>query len=508
MPVDPVLTNVVSFHASKEVRDIRVAVYPPDYELQPYERELSISEIKSLIPGSIVTSGSPMIVRGVSERDLPKLRRLTYANRVVTDDGEFEVTQHRMEGDDRSRKRNTRYSTHGIHRYRGKFNPQISSYLLNIVGADSGTRVLEPFCGSGTTMLECAHRGITATGMDINPLAVLITNTKLQSLSIDTVAAKKTFDDMAGSFNRPEIDDSKRSAFLRKWLPPETLDVAEYIREYTEELDGPVRDLIRLTASNQFEYYSNQRPHAPRGRMRKTPLPKMPYRSAIRFDFEQTLRKIDYYQRLGLPTETQSRAFLCDVTDPPKDIGTYDCSLCSPPYTTAIPYIGMLRINLVWFGMLDPGKVGDMESSLIGSRNEKGQDLEDLSKETEEMLDRLPSTVIDLISKVSKALRPDDEFRKQTSPHYLARYFDSMREMFMSVHGLVREEGMFKLVVGANRSTVDRRIFIDTPKLLGDVAAECGWDFEKLSVLQTFSTHGKDANAAEFEKILELRRSV
>ena len=96
-----------------------------------------------------------------------------------------------MESDGDSRDRqNTRYSTHGIHRYKGKCNPQTSSHLLNITGADTGSRVLEAFCGSGTTLLECAHRGIAATGVDINPLAALISNTKLQALSIDTTDAR------------------------------------------------------------------------------------------------------------------------------------------------------------------------------------------------------------------------------------------------------------------------------------------------------------------------------
>jgi site-specific DNA-methyltransferase (cytosine-N4-specific) len=487
---------------------LNATVYPPDYKMQPYEEELSIREIKTMFPGSTIVSASPMVVEGIKEKDLPKLKRLTYAKRAVVGDREFYIDQYLLESDTADRdQKNTRYSTHGIHRYKGKFNPQISSHLLNIIGADSGTRVLETFCGSGTTVLECAHHGIAATGVDINPLAVLITNTKLQSLSIDTADARMAFDRMMRSFEKPNTDDSPRSDFLRKWLPPETFDAAEYIKEYTEQLDSPVKELIRLTASNQFINYSNQRPFASAMQVRKTPLPKAPYMKAVEKEFDRTLKRIDYYQHLGMPTETENRALCGDITELSEDIGTFDCALGSPPYTTAIPYIGRLRISLVWLDLAEPDGINRLESSLIGSINEKGIDFEHLSTETDEMLERLPDTVSALISEISGALRPEDDIRKQMIPHYISRYFDSMRRMFISVHKLVEGEGKFKLVVGANEVKIRRYIYIDAPKLLSNVAAECGWDLEGLPILQTFPKQGKGPNAIDLERIIELKRS-
>ncbi|MBE6523737.1 MAG: hypothetical protein E7Z65_02530 [Thermoplasmata archaeon] len=483
-------------------------VYPPDYKMKPYEEKLSIREIKTMFPGSTIVSESPMVVEGIKEKDLPKLKRLTYAKKAVVGDREFYVDQYLLEGDTADRDQmNTGYSTHGIHRYRGKCNPQISNHLLNITGADSGTRVLETFCGSGTTVLECAHRGIAATGVDINPLAVLIANTKLQSLSIDTADARVTFDRMMRSFEKPNTDDSPRTDFLRKWLPPETFDTAEYIKEYTEQLDSPVKELIRLTASNQFINYSNQKPFASGMRVRNTPLPNVPYIKAVEKNFDRTLKRIDYYQHLGMPTKTENRAICGDITELSEDIGTFDCALGSSPYTTAIPYIGRLRISLVWLDLAEPDVIYRMESSLIGSMNEKGIDFERLSTETDEMLEHLPDTVSDLISEISGALRPKDVFSKQIIPHYISRYFDSMRRMFISVHKLVEGEGTFKLVVGANEVKIHKRIYIDAPKLLGDVAAECGWDLEGLPILQTFPKQGKGPNAIDLEKIIELKRS-
>ena len=70
----------------------------------------------------------------------------------------------------------TRYAAHGIHEYKGKFNPQVVHSLLNQY-FDFNYKdkfVYDPFAGSGTTLLEASLMGIHAVGTDVNPLAVLI----------------------------------------------------------------------------------------------------------------------------------------------------------------------------------------------------------------------------------------------------------------------------------------------------------------------------------------------
>ena len=73
------------------------------------------------------------------------------------------------------------YLTHWIYPYRGKFHPQMVRALLNIVGARQGSRVLDPYVGSGTTALEASLLGINCIGMDLSPLCTLLTRVKTQS---------------------------------------------------------------------------------------------------------------------------------------------------------------------------------------------------------------------------------------------------------------------------------------------------------------------------------------
>lgn len=57
------------------------------------------------------------------------------------------------------------------------FSKELVDKLLDVFGINSGW-VLDPFCGGGTTMLACKERGVNATGYDIMPFSVFISNVK------------------------------------------------------------------------------------------------------------------------------------------------------------------------------------------------------------------------------------------------------------------------------------------------------------------------------------------
>ena len=83
------------------------------------------------------------------------------------------------------------YLTHWIYPYRGKFHPQMVRALLNIVGVRRGSRVLDPYVGSGTTALEASLLGVDCLGIDISPLCVLLTRVKTRAVAaLDEIRSK------------------------------------------------------------------------------------------------------------------------------------------------------------------------------------------------------------------------------------------------------------------------------------------------------------------------------
>src|SRR6266702_2813524 len=178
----------------------------PDYRLFPYERRLSKREIRELLGKEPlpVSGGFRVTTRRVANGQLDRLTyfdRVSVAGRTITPlQARLEATAvvngnrgtaHPTPRPSKPKRQSTRYSAHGIHEYRGKFNPQIVRAIGNILTLPRTAWVLDPFCGSGTTLLECAHIGWNAVGFDRNPLAVFIARTKLESLKLDSVVLQE-----------------------------------------------------------------------------------------------------------------------------------------------------------------------------------------------------------------------------------------------------------------------------------------------------------------------------
>lgn len=85
---------------------------------------------------------------------------------------------------------------HRLHPYKGKFIPQLVEYFLDrhtdTFKMESwfspGDTVLDPFCGSGTTLVQANELGLHAIGVDISEFNAWISNAKVSRYDIDAVA--------------------------------------------------------------------------------------------------------------------------------------------------------------------------------------------------------------------------------------------------------------------------------------------------------------------------------
>jgi site-specific DNA-methyltransferase (cytosine-N4-specific) len=65
----------------------------------------------------------------------------------------------------------------------------------------AGMTVLDPFCGTGRTLLAAAERGANCVGIDVNPLAVLVTRAKVADVRIATL--RRLYEEMLASGEKP-----------------------------------------------------------------------------------------------------------------------------------------------------------------------------------------------------------------------------------------------------------------------------------------------------------------
>jgi len=78
--------------------------------------------------------------------------------------------------------RTCQYLTHWFYPYKAKFHPQMIKALINWMGIKNKDRLLDPFVGSGTALIEAKTLGIDSWGVDINPVCTLMSRVKCKLL--------------------------------------------------------------------------------------------------------------------------------------------------------------------------------------------------------------------------------------------------------------------------------------------------------------------------------------
>lgn len=84
------------------------------------------------------------------------------------------------------RKSNTKEYTHCFHPYPAMMIPQVARRIIENYGSKSKI-LFDPYCGTGTSLVEANLKGMNAIGTDINPLARLIASTKTTKIDIQVL---------------------------------------------------------------------------------------------------------------------------------------------------------------------------------------------------------------------------------------------------------------------------------------------------------------------------------
>ena len=476
------------------------------YKYFPYEKEFAFREIESLLqPKAVHDEGK--LVRVDQPKNRSMADRLVYfaaSNDLSSPPIPTQQSILEKVNGNGVKRQSTRYSAHGLHEYKGKFNPQAAKAILNMFNAQPGQVALDPFCGSGTTLVECAHLGIRSIGTDINPLAAFLANVKLHSLA---VPAKRLIDDadtalqLAKRSNARVVTEGDREEYLRSWFPEQFLDEIERLKSAIESIGGVAAKVLLAVASNLLREYSLQEPKDLRIRRRKSELPKISFFTAFETAVQTYSSRLSASQdALGL-IESESRALNVDCRVAHKSSilspETFDLALTSPPYATALPYIDTQRLSLVWLDLVNPGEIAALETKLVGSRETRGQNKKLLVEAIKSNKEILPDREVEFCRDLQSALAEGDGFRRQMVPSLLYRYFSGMAGAFSAVSRLVKPGAPFGLIVGGNHTVLGgNRFEIDTPGHLANIATYFGWRHVESIPLQTYKRYGLHSNNA------------
>lgn len=148
---------------------------------------------------------------------------------------------------------------HSVHPYPAKFIPQIPRKLIELFHPEDGAAVLDPFCGSGTALVEAARLGLNAVGIDLNPLACLIARVKTRPLPPRFEAAARRVEARARPLANSQSLVIPSIPGLDHWfLPDVQLALAALVLCIEEERDDRTRDALKLALSSIIVQVSNQ----------------------------------------------------------------------------------------------------------------------------------------------------------------------------------------------------------------------------------------------------------
>ena len=128
---------------------------------------------------------------------------------------------------------------HRLHPYLGKFVPQLVEAMLERYVRPGG-RVLDPFAGSGTTLVQALESGYDAVGVDIAAFNALLISVKTREHDLETLAA-----DVRDVSGRLGASDERPTGFVREWFAPQAAAELLHFRSLIPEY-GSSQDVLRV----------------------------------------------------------------------------------------------------------------------------------------------------------------------------------------------------------------------------------------------------------------------
>lgn len=419
-----------------------------------------------------------------------------------------------------------RYASHGIHEYRGKFFPQLVRSLLNCAGVNDRSLVVDPMCGSGTTVVEAILRGCRSIGFDLNPLSVFIAKTKCALLLVSPDELGAAYEDFRERLlhQRPvrsrqgyhikRLSDEDQE-YLMGWFSESALSELDVIMKAIDSIKSDiVRDFFRISMSNVLRRISWQKEDDLRVRKQIRPDCDLdPVREYLD-ELGRSVRTVVAFQRqlygVSIPRHTIDELDARSLADC-KDSPNADCIITSPPYATALPYLDTDRLSLVYLGLLTGRERRQRDKLMIGNREITGKNRTELWDHFDSNRSHLPAMVCDLIDRIHEKYNTEQVgFRRRNLPSLLAKYFMDMQLVIRGFWEMLKPGGIAFVVVGSNHTTASgERILIDTPVLLSEIAVRQGFLLEKHVEMEMLASRDIfRQNAGESERILWLRKSV
>jgi len=514
----------------KPPKKIAVWFTSPPYKLWPYEGLLRGREIESVLGMPTSRHNGESFSLEIDPYEVTKARRLVFTHGLGMTALDIDPTwQAIIENGfalQPSARKDPKYFTHGLHPYKGKFYPQLAKGLMNLCALPPGASVFDPFCGSGTTLLEGYLNGYRTFGCDMNPVAAKIAKAKIGILDVNPDIVREVVGTLVSQIEdaptKPadsrEQFDSKCLDEISNWFPTPVIAKLNWLLAAIRSVSGRViRDFLEVILSSIIREVSQQDPTDLRIRRRKEAIQDADVFQLYLDALDAQYTRVEKFWTVR--GYSPNRFHPCSVVegdsrneDTLNILGLakdkVDLILTSPPYATALPYIDTDRLSLlVLFGM-DSSARRPIEQHLVGSREIIEKDRQQFEQAINNGKNGLPKSVRDYLQNLSQRVsKADVGFRRKNMPALLQRFFLDMASVLNNCYHVLREDGEAMIVIGDNRMFVEGDYErIATTDFVQDIAINCGMELiERIDISVTTENLVHVKNAITENVVLRLR---
>ena len=362
------------------------------------------------------------------------------------------------------------YLTHGIHTYTAKFIPQIPRFFIEKY-SKRGDTVLDPFAGSGTTLLESFILGRNSLGIDINPLAILISRVK--TTPINPKKLKNSIKDLFKLLDK-KIKITYNVDFPNKdyWFNESSIKDLNKIMSAIDflsknhKVNKKTKEFFLICFSSIIRKSSYADPSNPKvycsPRMKEKK--KNDYKfHPIELFKERVTRYCKDMEDLFYKTKNNNvKVDFVKTNDTrdivlPKGFRKVDLIITSPPYANAQEYFRNFKLELFWLGMVDHRELTELDKNQIGGENHASLNYS-----------KLHQTGYKEIDSIIKKLFQNNK----KSAYIVYKYFYNMEKSIKEYHKVLKKGGHCVIIVGNN--TV-RGVKIPIAKTLIGIAKKNGF---------------------------------
>ncbi|MDY0385689.1 MAG: DNA methyltransferase [Methanolobus sp.] len=357
------------------------------------------------------------------------------------------------------------YFTHGLFKYPCKFIPQIPSWAIKKY-TKQGDFVIDPFAGSGTTLVEAVLLERNALGIDFDKLSQLLCKTKTNTLTQEQI-------DLVNKFTLNIFNEKRKKAQfypdlhnIEHWFPEQNIKDLAYLKTeidsfFYESKDEKAYNFLLVVFASiirkcSFADDTSPKPYVS-SKIKKNPSDvKESFQKAI----DSSLKKIHPYISKDLG-DAVIIAEDCRNIDAPEYTGKVSLAVTSPPYINAFDYVRSLRLENSWLGYYGDSNIIEIKKKQIGTECIPAQ-----------IYNRdINLTGYNQIDNIIKKIAEVDKKRA----YVVYQFFIDMEQNISEIHKLLVPNGHYIIVVGNSNI---RDVYISTHELLIEVAKKNGFELE------------------------------